>query len=62
VVTLAYETYGKLSAEKDNAILICHAFSGDAHAAGFLQGEEKTRLVGQYDRLWQKLLTPISIL
>jgi homoserine O-acetyltransferase len=33
-VTLAYETYGELSPARDNAILLLHAFSGDAHAAG----------------------------
>ena len=33
-LTLAYETYGQLSSERDNAILIAHALSGDAHVAG----------------------------
>ncbi len=32
-VTVAYETYGKLNALRDNAILICHAISGDSHVA-----------------------------
>lgn len=39
-ITLAYETYGHLNKDKDNAILIEHALSGDAHAAGLHQGDK----------------------
>ncbi|MBZ5668946.1 MAG: homoserine O-acetyltransferase [Acidobacteriia bacterium] len=40
-ITLAYETYGELSAAKDNAVLILHALSGNAHAAGYNQPGER---------------------
>ena len=32
-VTVAFETYGNLNARRDNAVLVCHALSGDSHVA-----------------------------
>jgi len=40
-ITLAYETYGTLNDKKDNAILITHALSGDAHVAGYHTAEDR---------------------
>lgn len=48
-IEVAYETWGTLNAKGDNALLVCHALTGDAHAAGKYAPED-TRL-GWWDPL-----------
>ena len=40
-VKVGWEAYGTLNAAKDNAILICHYFSGNSHAAGRYAAEDQ---------------------
>jgi homoserine O-acetyltransferase len=40
-LTVAYETYGSLNRDATNAVLLCHALSGDAHVAGHHDGEKR---------------------
>lgn len=43
---IAYETYGRRSDASDNIVLVCHALSGDAHAAGLAPGDVPTAVDG----------------
>jgi len=38
---IVYETYGELNEDRSNALLICHALSGDHHAAGYHSMEDR---------------------
>ena len=50
-VTIAYETYGTLNENKNNAILIAHAFSGDSHVAGHYATDKEGEKPGWWDFL-----------
>jgi len=39
---LSYETYGRLNADKSNAVLICHALNASHHVAGVYEGQPKS--------------------
>jgi homoserine O-acetyltransferase/O-succinyltransferase len=49
---LVYETYGTLNATKSNAVLICHALSGNHHVAGKYSADDK------YAGWWDNLIGP----
>jgi homoserine O-acetyltransferase len=46
---LSYETYGKLNADKSNAVLICHALNASHHVAGVYEGQDKSE--GWWDNM-----------
>ena len=49
---LTYETYGKLNAKRDNAVLVCHALSGNHHIAGRYSSSDK------HPGWWDSLIGP----
>lgn len=69
-IRVAYQTYGKMNTDGSNAILLCHALTGNAHAAGFLDSEEhdsysRYDLLGAYSAIskgragwWDGLVGP----
>ena len=46
---LVYETYGELNAERNNAVLVCHALNASHHVAGTYAGQERSE--GWWDNL-----------
>ena len=50
-VTIAYETYGTLNEQRDNCILLAHAFSGNSHAAGWYETDGEGDKPGWWDFL-----------
>lgn len=51
-ITVCYETYGELNPNKTNAILICHALTGDQHAAGYHSQDD------QRPGWWDEMIGP----
>ncbi|MEN9901364.1 MAG: homoserine O-acetyltransferase [Pseudomonadota bacterium] len=49
--SLVYETYGTLNATASNAVLVCHALSGNHHVAGYTDAADKDGTLGWWDNL-----------
>src|SRR6516165_7511906 len=60
-IRVAYETYGTLSPARDNVVLVCHALSGDAPAAGTRDGfraDERDGAGGNALGWWDGMIGP----
>ena len=54
---LSYETYGRLNADKSNAVLICHALNASHHAAGVYL-DEAGHVLGKSEGWWDTMIGP----
>ena len=55
--TLAYEAYGTLNEDGSNALLVCHALTGDHHAAG-IRKDPRTEDLEQKPGWWNHVIGP----
>jgi len=49
--TLMYETYGKLNADRSNAVLVCHALNASHHVAGYYLNDKGEKNIGWWDNM-----------
>ncbi|HCY61294.1 MAG TPA: homoserine O-acetyltransferase [Oxalobacteraceae bacterium] len=49
--TLVYETYGKLNADRSNAVLVCHALNASHHVAGYYLNDKGEKSIGWWDNM-----------
>jgi hypothetical protein len=57
-IDVAYETYGTLNEDKSNVILVCHALSGSAHAAGYHRMIDEETFDGATEGWWEDIIGP----
>ena len=57
-IDVAYETYGNLDSSKGNVILVCHALSGSAHAAGYMSKIDDNVFDGNTEGWWEDVIGP----
>ena len=57
-IDVAYETYGNLNKDKSNVILVCHALSGSAHAAGYHRMVDDETFDGATEGWWEDVIGP----